>query len=54
KDNTSPAGTRSMQFLGSICPTQGKGRGYFILPQLPNSGTAPLMSGALEWISSEQ
>lgn len=53
KDPTSTAAqvSRTMQFFGVVYPDLGKGKGYFILPELPNNSTSPLLSGAMEWIS---
>ena len=42
---------RGLVFYGVICTGQSKGRGYFVLPELPNTATTPILSGLVDWVA---
>ena len=52
KDHMPALVTRSMTFYGVISSQQAKGKGYFLLSQLPNSAASPQLSGAVEFKAS--
>ncbi|MDB6139340.1 MAG: propanediol utilization protein [Verrucomicrobiaceae bacterium] len=46
--------SRFVLFYGLIRPSEGKGRGYFLLSQLPDAASSPQLSGTVELTAGSQ